>query len=408
MTSEERRECFVYVTPPGSPDFVTAGRFELSGDSAGDARGRFVYGASYLARPDAVPLDPVELTLREGTFETRRLKGVFGAIRDASPDFWGRRVIEKHSGFPSLGEMDYLLLSPDDRAGALGFGTGKTPPSPLRRFNRTLDLEKLQTLADAILADLPSPATPSDLARVEDLLLVGTSMGGARPKAVVEDEEGLWIAKFNHPEDRWNQARVEHAMLELARRWVDLFEPFAAIVAPSPVCVAHVRQEMPRLLAAEPEWQRRAEAVAARTYELSEYLVDVLGVTRDTMGAQFDGTIAYQPACQQLRMVRNDDQARALLAEIEGAQLKPLADAESCCGFGGLFSARMPQLADAMAERKARAIEASGAQVVVTGETGCVLHMAGALERRGSACRAVHLAELLAGLAAAPEFEPKG
>jgi L-lactate dehydrogenase complex protein LldE len=196
--------------------------------------------------------------------------------------------------------------------------------------------------------------------------------------------------------------------LELARRWVDLFEPFAAIVAPSPVCVAHVRQEMPRLLAAEPEWQRRAEAVAARTYELSEYLVDVLGVTRDNIGAQFDGTIAYQPACQQLRMVRNDDQARALLAEIEGAQLKPLADAESCCGFGGLFSARMPQLANAMAERKARAIEASGAQVVVTGETGCVLHMAGALERRGSACRAVHLAELLAGLAAAPEFEPKG
>ncbi len=218
MTSEERRECFVYVTLPGSPDFVTAGRFELSVDSGGEPRGRFVYGASYLARPDAVPLDPVELTLREGTFETRRLKGVFGAIRDASPDFWGRRVIEKHSGFPRLGEMDYLLLSPDDRAGALGFGTGKTPPAPLRRFNRTLDLEKLQSLADAILAESPHPATPSDLARVEDLLLVGTSMGGARPKAVVEDEEGLWIAKFNHPEDRWNQARVEHSMLELARR----------------------------------------------------------------------------------------------------------------------------------------------------------------------------------------------
>jgi len=218
MTSEERRRCYVYVTPPGSSEFVTAGRFELSGGPGGEALGRFVYGARYLERGEAVPIDPVELKLRKGTFETRKLKGLFGAIRDASPDFWGRRVIEKHAGFPQLGEMDYLLLSPDDRAGALGFGTGKTPPAPLRRFNRTLDLEKLQTLADRILADAPYPATPSDLAQVEDLLLVGTSMGGARPKAVVEDDEGLWIAKFNHPEDRWNFARVEHAMLELARR----------------------------------------------------------------------------------------------------------------------------------------------------------------------------------------------
>jgi L-lactate dehydrogenase complex protein LldE len=194
-----------------------------------------------------------------------------------------------------------------------------------------------------------------------------------------------------------HQAGWRPEALDLARRWVGIFEPFAAIVAPSPVCVAHVRQEMPRLLAAEPEWQRRAEAVAARTYELSEYLVDVLGVT--DLSAPFDGAVAYQPACQQLRMVRTDQQARALLADVQGAELKPLADAESCCGFGGLFSARLPQIANAMAERKARAIEASGAQVVVTGETGCALHMAGALDRRGSACRVVHLAELLAGLA---------
>lgn len=193
-----------------------------------------------------------------------------------------------------------------------------------------------------------------------------------------------------------HQAGWRPEALDLARRWVDLFEPFAAIVAPSPVCVAHVRQEMPRLLAAEPEWQRRAEAVAARTYELSEYLVDVLGVT--DLGAPFDGAVAYQPSCQQLRMVRTDQQARALLADVQGAELRPLADAESCCGFGGLFSVRLPQIANAMAERKARAIEASGAQVVVTGETGCALHMAGALERRGSACRVVHLAELLAGV----------
>jgi serine/threonine-protein kinase HipA len=112
MISENPRECYVYVTLPGSSEFVTAGRFELSSDSRGEVLGRFVYGARYLARPEAVPIDPLELKLKEGTFETRKLKGLFGAIRDASPDFWGRRVIEKRSGFPQLGEMDYLLLIP--------------------------------------------------------------------------------------------------------------------------------------------------------------------------------------------------------------------------------------------------------------------------------------------------------
>ncbi len=194
-----------------------------------------------------------------------------------------------------------------------------------------------------------------------------------------------------------HQAGWRPEALSLARRWVGIFEPFAAIVSPSPVCVAHVRHELPRLLAAEPEWQRRAEAVAARTYELSEYLVDVLGVT--DLGAHFDGKITYQPACQQLRMLRSDGQARALLAELAGVEERPLADAESCCGFGGLLAAPsgVPPIATAMADRKARAIDASKADLVVTGETGCALHMAGALSRRGSSCHAVHLAELLAG-----------
>jgi L-lactate dehydrogenase complex protein LldE len=202
-----------------------------------------------------------------------------------------------------------------------------------------------------------------------------------------------------------HQAGWRPEALHLTKRWIEIFEPFELIVSPSPVCVAHVRLEYPRLLAEESEWQRRAEAVAARTYELSEFLVDVLGAT--DLGAHFDGKVTYQPACQQLRMLCSDEQARALLAGVEGVEVKPLADAESCCGYGGLFSAPpgVPQIANAMAGRKARAIEASGAEVVVTSETGCVLHMAGALAGRGSACRAVHLAELLAGLAAAAEAD---
>lgn len=211
MTSE----LFVYVMLPGQTSFVTAGRFELSGDRLGNPRGRFVYGRRYLERPDAVALDPGELTLEPGTFETLRLKGLFGALRDAGPDYWGRRIIEKHAGIAALGELDYLLQSPDDRAGALGFGLSVEPPAPKRQFNRTMELVRLQELADTLLLEDIEPEGGEQL-QAHDLLMLGTSMGGARPKAVVEDENALWIAKFNRTDDRWNQARVEHAMLRLA------------------------------------------------------------------------------------------------------------------------------------------------------------------------------------------------
>ena len=209
-------ECYVYIVLPGETEFVTAGKFVLSTNRHGVPTGKFIYGRSYRALENAVPIDPLELKLSASTFETRRLKGVFGALRDAGPDYWGRRVIEKHSGLVQLGELDYLLQSPDDRAGALGFGLNQEPPAPRRQFNQTVDLEQLQIVADAIIADenLPEGA---EAEQAQALLLAGTSMGGARPKAVVEDGEGLWIAKFNRPDDRWNHARVERAMLLLAR-----------------------------------------------------------------------------------------------------------------------------------------------------------------------------------------------
>ncbi|HEY1751843.1 MAG TPA: HipA domain-containing protein [Caulobacteraceae bacterium] len=209
-------ECFVYITLPGDVAPTIAGRFALETDRNGVPVGRFVYGRSYLARPDAVPFDPVELKLTPQTFETTALRGVFGALRDAGPDYWGRRVIERHAGKPQLGELDYLLNSPDDRAGALGFGLNQKPPAPLRTFNRTIQLGRLQEIADAIVAeeDVSADATAE---QIQELLLISTAMGGARPKAIVEDQSSLWIAKFNRNDDRWNNARVEHAMLLLAR-----------------------------------------------------------------------------------------------------------------------------------------------------------------------------------------------
>jgi serine/threonine-protein kinase HipA len=215
ISKESSAECYVYITLPGETSSVTAGRFVLGKTAQAQALGRFVYGRSYLKNPDAVEFDPIELKLSTRTYETTQLNGVFGALRDAGPDYWGRRVIEKHAGRAQLGELDYLLESPDDRAGALGFGRHQSPPAPLRKFNQAIDLEKLQSLAAALIRD-EIPSDPQ-AQQVQDLMLLGTSMGGARPKAVVQDGEGLWIAKFNSDDDRWNNTRVEHAMLRLAR-----------------------------------------------------------------------------------------------------------------------------------------------------------------------------------------------
>ena len=211
MTSN--RDCYVYIVPPGETAFVTAGRFQTT-TTDGVATGRFVYRRRYRERPDAVELDPAELLLTDGVFETTRMDGFFGVIRDAMPDHWGRLVIERRSLGP-LEEFDYLLQGQDDRAGALGFGFDPTPPAPPaagRSFATPRQLGDLQRQAEAVLAgDAGSHAS------AEHLLLLGTSMGGARPKVVVEDGGALWLAKLPRPDDRWNQPRVEAGMLALAR-----------------------------------------------------------------------------------------------------------------------------------------------------------------------------------------------
>jgi serine/threonine-protein kinase HipA len=215
MTSE--RECYVYIVLPGATEFITAGRFEVSRTPDGDSVGQFFYGRRYLERSDAVELDPVELRLRRGRYETARMEGFFGAIRDSMPDYWGRRVIERNTGQTQLDEFDYLMYGPDDRAGALGFGLSVQAPPTKHQFNQTMELERLQAAADTIIRDEPK-MDDSTTRQAEELMLIGTSMGGARPKAVVEHEQDLWIAKFSRHDDRWNHPRVEHGLLKLARK----------------------------------------------------------------------------------------------------------------------------------------------------------------------------------------------
>jgi serine/threonine-protein kinase HipA len=213
MSSE--RECFVYLQMPASLEVVTCGRYRHQPVGDGAGVGRFVYGRRYRARRDAVPLDPVHLPISTRTFETAALGGVFGALRDAAPDAWGRLVIERITGRQDLTEIDYLLESPEDRAGALSFGRGVEPPAPVRDYNRVVLLEELRETARLIEA---GASTEQIREQVRQVLQPTTSMGGARPKNTVEDEHGLWVAKFPARADRWNNAAVEAAMLRLAAR----------------------------------------------------------------------------------------------------------------------------------------------------------------------------------------------
>jgi len=214
MVSSNQR-AYVYLQLPQSLEVVTAGFYELAFPQ-GLATGSFVYNPAYLKRPDAVPLEPYELPLSPRRSQTVKLKGIFGALRDASPDAWGRRIIEKHTGRTDLTELDYLLHSPEDRAGALSFGRDKLPPAPVRKFNQVIQLQALLTAAEQFMED-ENQGKPGIPDQVFELLQPGTSMGGARPKNVVEDNEGLWLAKFPDKSDRWNNARVEGAMLALAQ-----------------------------------------------------------------------------------------------------------------------------------------------------------------------------------------------
>jgi serine/threonine-protein kinase HipA len=212
MTS---RSCYVYIQLPGSFTAVTCGRFEREILPDGRAVGRFVYGQSYRSRPDAVPIDPYHLPLAQTRFETAKLGGIFGALRDASPDAWGRRIIENFQGRTDLDEIDYLLLGPEDRVGALSFGHGQSPPAPVHRFNRVLDLKELRVAAETLASMSAGEPVPLQIQQLAD---PGSSLGGARPKNVVEDHAGLWIAKFPQQSDRWNYAAVEAGMTTLAAR----------------------------------------------------------------------------------------------------------------------------------------------------------------------------------------------
>lgn len=212
MTSE--REAYVYIQLPGTLETVPAALLKVQTLADGTQIGRFRYGDRYLQRADAVALDPFRLPLGKAVHEFTQLKGIPGAVRDASPDSWGRRVIEHklERAASDLDELDYLLHGPQDGAGYLSFGLKVEPPAPRRGYNRTHQLEELVAAAAAIDAGRPVPA------RLLEQIEPGTALGGARPKATIEDAQQLWLGKFPVKDDRFNMQRVEFATLDLARR----------------------------------------------------------------------------------------------------------------------------------------------------------------------------------------------
>jgi len=187
---------------------------------------------------------------------------------------------------------------------------------------------------------------------------------------------------------------------EIAKQTIAAFRDFEYVVAPSGSCAGMIREHYPALLAGEPAWKREADALAGRTYELTAFLVDVLQV--DRISARFAGRVTYHDSCSGLRELGVKAQPRKLLASVEGLELTELPGAETCCGFGGTFCVKYPEISGEIVARKTADIAATGAQTVLAGDLGCLLNMAGRLTREGIPVRARHVAEVLAGMAEGP------
>lgn len=192
----------------------------------------------------------------------------------------------------------------------------------------------------------------------------------------------------------------------LARQTIVAFEDFDHVVLPSGSCAGTMVHAYPELLASDPGWAGRARALAAKTHEITSFLVDVMGYRPE--GRRLEATATYHDSCAGLRELGIAAQPRALLAEVEGLEMRPLEGNDVCCGFGGTFCVKYPRISDAITTDKALAIERTGADILLAGDLGCLMNMAGKLHRRGAATRCFHTIEVLAGRADGPAIGEEG
>jgi L-lactate dehydrogenase complex protein LldE len=181
---------------------------------------------------------------------------------------------------------------------------------------------------------------------------------------------------------------------QVAKRFIEVFEESEAdaIVSPSGSCTAMVHH-FAELFSEEPRWRERGEAIAARTHELSSFLIRVLKI--EDVGASWRGRLTWHDACHGLRDLNLKTEPRRLIRNIRGAEFVEVENAESCCGFGGTFSVKYPEISLAILDQKIEAIERAGVQAVVSGDASCLMQIGGRLSRKGSNIRVMHLAELL-------------
>ena len=182
----------------------------------------------------------------------------------------------------------------------------------------------------------------------------------------------------------------------IARTVIEAFEGFDYVVAPSGSCAGMIHEHYPRLFADEPELYAKAQHLAKRTHELISFLVDIRGMT--AVEARYDGVVTYHDSCSGLRELGVKAQPRQLLGSVQGLALKELPGAETCCGFGGTFCIKYPEISTRMVDDKSSDIVRTGADTLLAGDLGCLMNMAGRLSRRGDPVKVRHVAEVLAGM----------
>lgn len=192
--------------------------------------------------------------------------------------------------------------------------------------------------------------------------------------------------------------RVDAAAI--ARRNVALLAPYDYVVLPSGSCAAMIRHHYPALLAGDPDLAPQVDAVAAKAWELMSFLTEVMGLTQ--VPGQHTGKVTYHDSCSGLRELGIRQQPRDLMARMNGLELAELSQRDECCGFGGTFCVKYPEISDKMVSDKVADVVATGAEMVVGGDLGCLLNIAGKLRREGKRVRVHHAAELLAGITEPP------
>jgi L-lactate dehydrogenase complex protein LldE len=191
----------------------------------------------------------------------------------------------------------------------------------------------------------------------------------------------------------------------LARTMIAAMEGYDHVVVPSGSCAATVIKDYPVILADDPAWAEQAKALAARTHEIVSFLTDVLGI--DAVAARFPARATYHDSCSGLRALGIKDQPRRLLASVEGLELAEMADAEVCCGFGGTFCVKYPEISNKMVANKSANVAGTGARLLLAGDLGCLLNISGKLSREGRPVQVRHVVEVLAGDAATPAIGEK-